>query len=166
MVPRSVHARRPAASVDVVSAVAPKRAPKCSCRCGQAPAETTRLRKASCPCGASIIRLSRSALSIVHATCGQCGDPLAPDCLFDRTCSHDERDASEAVAVLEQRYDDALRRAAPKMGRKDPPKFRCGDCQAVRAAKGPCAHCRSERPPTTSYMHPRAARAAGGDMPF
>ncbi len=138
---------------------------KCSCGCGQAPATTTRLRKASCSCGASIIRLSRSALAIVTATCNGCGHDLSPDCLFDRTCSHDEDDARAAVAVLETRHDNALKRAAGPTGKR-PPAYRCGDCQALRAAHGPCKNCRSERPPTTSYMHPRAARLVGGDMPF
>lgn len=148
----------------------PASAAKCQCGCGQAPAETTRLRKASCSCGASIIRLSRSALSIVTASCGACGGELSPDCLFDRTCSHDEDDARAAVDVLERRADAASARASVKAHgkshRETGSRFRCGDCQAIRAAHGPCKNCRSERPPTTSYMHPRAARAAGGDWPF
>ncbi len=147
-----------------------KRAPKCSCGCGQASAETTRLRKASCSCGASIIRLSRTALSLVKAECGACGYELSPDCLFDRTCSHDEVDAQRAVDVLERRYDAMLKRDARKKYGKDyretGSRYRCGDCSAIRAAHGPCKNCRSERPPTTSFMHPRAAAYVGGDMPF
>ncbi len=142
------------------------RAPKCSCGCGQASAETTRLRKASCSCGASIIRLSRTALSLVKAECAACGYELSPDCLFDRTCSHDEDDAQRAVDVLERRYDAKLQRDAPKLGARGGSRYRCGDCSAIRAAHGPCKVCRSERPPTTSFMHPRAARVAGGDWGF
>lgn len=146
------------------------RAPKCSCGCGQASAETTRLRKASCSCGASIIRLSRTALSLVKAECAACGYELSPDCLLDRTCSHDERDADAAVAVLERRaHDAAVRDSTARHGkshRETGSRYRCGDCQAIRAAHGPCKNCRSERPPVTSYLHPRAARVVGGDLPF
>lgn len=140
--------------------------PKCDCGCGQAPASTTRLRKASCSCGASIIRLSRSALATVNASCIACGDPLMPDCLYDRAVSHDAADAASAVASLEARYDRALKRRAPEVYGAGPTKLRCGDCGAIRAAHGPCKACRSERDPTTTYMHPRAARIVGGDMPF
>lgn len=139
---------------------------KCDCGCGQAPAATTRLRKASCSCGASIIRLSRQSLATVNATCITCGDPLLPDCLYDRAVGHDESDARRAVASLEARADRASRRAAPKMFGAGPTKLRCSDCGAIRAPHGPCKACRSERDPTTTYMHPRAARAVGGDMPF
>lgn len=141
---------------------------KCQCGCGQAPAATTRLRKASCGCGESIIRLSRSALSIVTASCGTCGGELSPDCLFDRTCSHDTADADAAIATLEARHDRALERREPKSQGRRANMFRCGDCQAIRSADAakPCGKCGSTHSPTTSYMHPRAARAAGGDMPF
>lgn len=143
----------------------PKSNPKCACGCGQQSAASMRQRKASCSCGASVIRLSRQAIGTVNASCIACDDPLIPDCLFDRTCSHDESEAAAAVAALESRYDRALARAAPKMGPVGPSKLRCG-CGAVRAAHGPCRKCGSTHPPTTSFMHPRAARVVGGDMPF
>lgn len=136
---------------------------KCECGCGQAPAETTRLRKASCPCGASVIRLSRQALSTVRAECTACGLELTPDCLIDATYTDDAEAARAALETLCDRR--AVRNAATSIGRR-PMMYRCGDCSAIRAAHGPCKRCGSDRDPTTTYMHPRAARIVGGDMPF
>lgn len=134
---------------------------KCECRCGQSPAEVTRSRKACCPCGASIIYLSRTALATVNASCIACGGPIEAVCLFDRAAQGD----ADAVATLESRHDAALQRAAPKMYGAGPTKLRCG-CGATRKPHGACKKCGSTHPPTTSFMHPRAARVIGGDMPF
>lgn len=138
---------------------------KCECGCGQSPAARTRQRKMTCGCGAAIVYLSRAAVQTVNASCALCHDELLPVCLFDRALL-DSPDGAAAVAQLEARYDRALKRAAPKVYSSGPQKFRCGDCSAWRAPHGSCTSCGSERPPTTSFMHPRAARAAGGDMPF
>lgn len=136
---------------------------KCDCGCGEAPAATTRLRKIQCPCGASILRLSRSALLTIDATCKACGDPLAPSCLYDLTYT---ADAAGAIAELETRQlTRDVRNVITSPGRRAP-MHRCGDCHAIRKAHGPCTRCGSEHDPTTTYMHPRAARVAGGDMPF
>lgn len=137
------------------------RAAKCQCGCGQAPAESCRMRKASCGCGASIIRLARSALATVNASCIACGGQLEPDCLFDRAAAGDRA----AVNILESRQDARTARLGASPGRRAV-QYRCGDCQAIRAAHGPCKRCGSERDATTSFMHPRAARVAGGDMPW
>lgn len=92
-----------------------RHAAKCSCGCGQAPAETTRLRKSSCGCGASIIRLSRSALANVHATCAQCGSDLAPDCSYDAIHSHDAWLAATAENELQSRALASRDRAGAPM---------------------------------------------------
>lgn len=142
-----------------------KHTKKCPCRCGQAPAETTRLRKSSCPCGASIIRLSRQSLATVAASCSECGHELSPDCLFDRIHAGGA-DAERAIAELETRQlKRDVRNMITSPGRQ-PPQYRCGDCQRIRKAHGPCKGCGSTHAPTTTYMHPRAARMAGGDWPF
>lgn len=137
--------------------------PKCACGCGQ---HAGRMRKVSCECGASIVYMSRTALATVNASCIACGSLLAPACLYDRAVSHDAVDAADAVATLERRADAASARRAPKMFGAGPTKLRCGDCGAARAPHGPCKACRSERDPVTSFMHPRAARVIGGDMPM
>lgn len=135
---------------------------KCPCGCGQSPATTTRLRKIVCPCGESILRLSRKALDLIHADCRACGGPLEPECLLDRVAAGD----TAAVDILEARYDAQLESRAMKMPGRRAVMFKCGNCQAIRKASGPCRKCGETHPPTTSYMHPRAARVAGGDMPF
>lgn len=136
---------------------------KCDCGCGEAPASTTRLRRIACPCGASILRLSRAALQSIDATCRACGDSLEPTCLYDLTYT---ADADRAIAELETRQlTREVRNVITSAGRRAV-MYRCGDCQRIRKAHGPCGGCGSSHPPTTSYMHPRAARVAGGDMPF
>lgn len=162
-----------------------RHAAKCSCGCGQAPAETTRLRKSSCPCGASIVRLSRQALAIVHATCGECGDDLAADCLYDRTCSHDAHDAAAAHAAIETRELDRMERST-NYARRALGQHRCGNdaCKAYvpfganvdpTAEPVPCARCGSTLParfvPRNLAMRfagdPNAPRdRAGAPMPF
>lgn len=142
---------------------------KCECGCGQAPASTTRLRKASCSCGASIIRLSRSALALVSASCSACGGELSPDCLFDRTCSHDESDALEAVRLLENTSLDSAERSA-RFANRRLRQMRCGNpsCRVLRSFGAgcdptvvePCPKCGSELPATFG------ARRVVEAMPF
>lgn len=137
--------------------------PRCDCGCGQAPAATTRLRKASCSCGQSIMRVSRVALALISAECRECGFELVPDCRYDRIAAGDE----SAIAELEAQHDRRLDRAEIKSTGRRANMHRCGDCSAIRSADPgrPCAKCGSERAPDVSYMHPRAARAVGS-MPF
>lgn len=135
--------------------------PKCACGCDQPTPKSMRMRKLSCDCGQSTIRLARSAMLTVNVTCIACGSPLVADCLYDRALTND----ADAIATLEGRADRAAVRAAPKGAPAGPSKLRCG-CGAVRRAHGACAKCGDTHPPRTSFMHPRAARVVGGDMPF
>lgn len=111
----------------------------CDCGCGQAPAATTRMRKASCDCGASTIRLSRATLLTVNAQCTSCGYPLLPECLYDRATMGDHGAHLELLAKFES------------LGTKDAhgsgaheEQWHCGDCHAYRkhpAGGGPCKSC-------------------------
>lgn len=122
------------------------------------------------------MRVSRAALSLVDATCLQCGGPLSADCLFDRTCSHDEQDALDAIAKLEYRDMDSKRRSDQARNRRS--QMRCANeacksfvahasnCDPTAPAQ-PCAKCGSTEP---ARYYPRhtvlRAAAAAAEMPF
>lgn len=134
----------------------------CGCGCGEPTQASMRMRKVSCDCGACIIRVSRQTLATLNASCIECGSPLLAVCLYDRAHVGD----ADAIAELEAREDRAAVRREPRSPGRRAPMFRCGDCQAIRKPHGACKACGSERPPTTSFMHPRAARIVGGDVPM
>lgn len=121
------------------------------------------MRKSSCPCGASVVRMSRAGLGTIEATCKVCTYALSPDCLHDGCYAG----LDSAIDAIEAKYDRKLERDAPKSTGRRANMFRCGDCQKIRAASGPCSGCGSQRAPDTSYMSPRASRMlASAAMPF
>jgi hypothetical protein len=144
--------------------------PKCDCGCGQAPASSCRMRKASCSCGQSIVYMSRRALGTVNATCIACGTDLAPACLYDRAVAHDDADAAAAVAELESAALAFAERSAAVRSRKLR-QMRCGKCGTFRTFGAghdpthpePCPACGSTLPAT--FGHARASASADA-MPF
>lgn len=109
------------------------------------------------------MRVSRVALALISAECRECNGELLPDCLLDRVAAGDDL----AIDLLEAKHDRSLEAHAIKMPGRKADSYRCG-CQAWRSADAsvPCGKCGTTQPATTSYMHPRAARVRGGDMPM
>lgn len=81
---------------------------KCPCNCGQAPAKTTRLRKASCPDCGYIIRLSRDCISRGLPSC-PCGGTLSPDCLHDACAAPGEVGRAAYAELMGREADSAVR---------------------------------------------------------
>lgn len=128
----------------------PKR--KCPCRCGQAPAETTRLRKASCQWCGYIVRLSRDCISRGLPTC-PCGGILEPDCLYDQCAAPGEVGAAAYSELAARETDSAIRSDNHK--RRGLGQTRCADCPTFRpfganhdpsAPADPCPKCGSTKP--------------------
>src|SRR5688572_13164189 len=108
---------------------------KCPCGCGQAPAETTRLRKASCTWCGYIIRLSRDCISRGLPGC-PCGGTLEPECLVDGLHAPGELGAA-AYSELCARDDDFARRS-DQHKRRALGQMRCPDCSAFRPFGASC----------------------------
>lgn len=148
---------------------APRRGVKCPCGCGQAPAETTRLRKASCPCG-YIVRLSRDCISRGLPVC-PCGGTLEPDCLYDACAEPGEIGAAAYSELCARDTDSAVR--SDNARRRAIGAMRCPSCATFRpfgancgptAEPDPCPRCGSTEPAT---FRPRAAApAAAPVIPF
>lgn len=60
-----------------------RKATPCPCQCGQATAETTRLRKAECPSCSYVVRISREWIAKGLPSC-PCGETLTLPCSVDR----------------------------------------------------------------------------------
>lgn len=135
---------------------------KCSCGCGQAPAETTRLRKASCAWCGYIIRLSRDCISRGLPGC-PCGGTLEPDCLHDACAAPGELGAAAYSELCARDDMFALRSANVK--RRALGQMRCPSCKTFRPFGAscdpthidPCPRCGSEAPAT--FAVPRAPKA-------
>lgn len=129
---------------------------KCPCGCGQAPADTTRLRKASCGCG-YVIRLSRECIGRGAPGC-PCGfGSLEPDCLLDRCYMPGEAGADAAGELDLRDLERAVRREPGR--RDDGTRPKCGSCHAFRRFDGPCRKCGDTAMPDTRSMSAAAHRA-------
>lgn len=125
---------------------------KCPCHCGQAPAETTRLRKASCSWCGYVIRLSRQCISRGLPTC-PCGGTLEPDCLHDQCAAPGELGAAAYSTLMARETDSAQR--SEQARRRVIGNSRCAGCNAFRpfgancdrtAEPDPCPRCGSTEP--------------------
>lgn len=146
---------------------------KCSCGCGQAPADTTRLRKASCPSCGYIVRLSRDCISRGLPVC-PCGRDLEPDCLHDACAAPGELGAAAYSTLMARETTSAVR--ADNAQRRGLQPMRCPDCKTFRpfgaghdpCRPDPCPRCGSSSravfTPRTTVL--RAATAAAADIPF
>jgi hypothetical protein len=103
---------------------------KCPCGCGQAPADTTRLRKASCADCGYIIRLSRDCISRGLPVC-PCGQPLEPECLYDACAEPGEIGAAAYATLTMRELDSAIRSDNAKRRALSP--MRCPKCKQYRA---------------------------------
>jgi hypothetical protein len=143
---------------------------KCKCGCGQAPAETTRLRKASCPDCGYIVRLSRDCISRGLPRC-PCGLEMEPDCLYDGCAAPGELGAAAYSELCARETDSAVR--ADNYRRRGVGQMRCPDCSSFRPFGAscdptditPCAKCGSTAPATFPSILRRAKDAADA-IPF
>lgn len=154
---------------------AKRRAAKCPCGCGQAPATTTRLRKASCPSCGYIVRLSRDCISRGLPACPCGAGDLTPECLHDACAAPGDVGAAAYSTLMARETDSAIR--ADNSRRRALRPMRCGSCAAFRpfaancdptTEPDPCPRCGSTAPatftPRTTIL--RAANPAAADMPF
>jgi hypothetical protein len=147
-----------------------RRRAKCDCGCGQAPAETTRLRKASCPDCGYIVRLSRECISRGLPVC-PCGLTIEPECLHDLCAEPGELGAAAYLELRARETDSAIRSDNAKRRRLG--AMRCASCKTFRpfgancdpsAAPDPCPRCGSTEP-VRFQPRERTARTAE-PMPF
>jgi hypothetical protein len=150
---------------------------KCACGCGQAPAETTRLRKASCPDCGYIVRLSRDCISRGLPVC-PCGLELEPDCLYDGCAAPGELGAAAYSELCARetdsavRADNARRRGLATMVCPGTAERKCGTFRPFAAncdpsaPADPCPKCGSTAPATFPSILRRTRDAAAADMPF
>lgn len=148
----------------------PRAGTKCACECGQAPSETTRLRKASCPDCGYIVRLSRDCISRGLPRC-PCGLGLEPDCLYDACAIPGELGAAAYSELMARETDSAIR--SDNARRRGLRPMRCPNCSTFRpfgancdvsANPDPCPRCGSTEPARFSVNIKAAAPAAA--MPF
>lgn len=148
----------------------PAKPRKCPCNCGQAPAETTRLRKARCAWCGYIIRLSRDCISRGLPTC-PCGGTLEPECLYDASAAPGEIGAAAYSELCARDTDSAVRSDNHK--RRAIGQHRCPDCSAFRpfgancgptAKPDPCPRCGSTAP--ARFNPRRVASVATPVLPF
>lgn len=127
-------------------------AAKCDCGCGQAPAKTTRLRKARCSSCGYIIRLSRDCISRGLPLCPCGAGAIEPECLHDQ-CAEPGQLGADAYSALCARADDHSQRSENYHRRALKPS-RCPDCSAFRphfagsdpTHPDPCPRCASTNP--------------------